>query len=101
MHLGFPCLPLVKERFFLMVVSKKPDYRIPEVSMYMFPQVWGSTALGFEGIGGCALTTAYTVVVCDEENKLYGVFFDERPAYLVENPSEVFFEDLKIGRAHV
>lgn len=34
-----------------------------EVDVVMFPQTWGSTALGYGGIGGAAVTTAYTVVV--------------------------------------
>ena len=29
----------------------------------LFPQLWGSTALGFGGIGGAAMTYAYTCVV--------------------------------------
>ena len=29
----------------------------------MFPQTWGSTALGHGGVGGAAMTTAYTVVL--------------------------------------
>lgn len=28
-----------------------------------FPQLWGSTALGFGGIGGASMTTAYTIVI--------------------------------------
>ena len=34
-----------------------------EVEVIMFPQVWGSTALGYGGIGGSAMTTAYTVII--------------------------------------
>lgn len=34
-----------------------------EVDVLMFPQSWGSTALGYGGIGGAAVTPAYTVVV--------------------------------------
>jgi hypothetical protein len=36
-----------------------------DVEVCMFPQTWGSTALGYGGMGGAAVTTAYTVVVSD------------------------------------
>lgn len=34
-----------------------------DVQVCMFPQTWGSTSLGYGGIGGSAMTTAYTIVV--------------------------------------
>jgi len=34
-----------------------------EVEIVMFPQTWGSTALGYGGMGGAAITSAYTVIV--------------------------------------
>lgn len=34
-----------------------------EVEVHLFPQTWGSTALGYGGLGGAAMTQAYTVVV--------------------------------------
>lgn len=34
-----------------------------ELEVVMFSQTWGSTALGYGGIGGCAMTPAYTVIV--------------------------------------
>lgn len=34
-----------------------------ELVVDMFQQTWGSTALGYGGIGGAAMTTAYTVVI--------------------------------------
>ena len=37
-----------------------------EVSVRVFPQMWGSTALGYGGLGGAAMSTAYTVVVQDD-----------------------------------
>lgn len=36
-----------------------------DVEVIMFPQTWGSTALGYGGMGGAATTSAYTVVVSD------------------------------------
>jgi len=34
-----------------------------EFTIKMFPQVWGSTALGYGGVGGQIMTPAYTVIV--------------------------------------
>ena len=79
---------------------------------YVFPQTWSSTALGFGGCGGQAITEAYTTVVemswsyidkIDEirglnlkesEDRIYAVFFDGILAYMCLNPNEQFFEDL-------
>lgn len=36
-----------------------------DVEIIMFAQTWGSTALGYGGMGGAAVTSAYTVVVSD------------------------------------
>lgn len=36
-----------------------------DVEVIMFPQTWGSTALGYGGMGGASITSAYTVVVTD------------------------------------
>jgi hypothetical protein len=33
-----------------------------EVEVILFQQLWGSTALGYGGIGGAAMTYAYTVI---------------------------------------
>lgn len=79
--------------------------------MYMFPQTWSSTALGFDGCGGQAITEAYTTVVKmtsyklesskdirgivykELEDKIYAVFFDGRIAYMCLNPNFEFFRD--------
>lgn len=93
-----PCLPLIEERFVRAVLTHIKDKKYyPEVEMYMFPQMWGSTALGFGGMGGQAMTSAYTTVAADIQYGYYGVFFGEKLAYLVTDPSDEFFEDLKKG----
>lgn len=79
--------------------------------MYVFPQTWSSTALGFDGCGGQAITEAYTTVVKmtsyklesskdirgivykELEDKIYAVFFDGRIAYMCLNPNFEFFRD--------
>lgn len=52
----------------------------------MFAQTWGSTALGFGGIGGAAITSAYTIVVSGPCGQ-FAVYWHGRFAYLV-NPRE-------------
>ena len=84
--------------------------------MYVFPQTWSSTALGFGGCGGQAITEAYTTVVemswdyvnktddirglnlTTSDNRIYAVFFDGKLAYICLNPNEQFFEDLNNKR---
>lgn len=93
--IDLPCLPLIQERFYNQI---KDDERFkkyhPVITMYMFPQTWGDTSLGFGGIGGQAMTTAYTTVICEEYIGYYGVFFHERLAYIIKNPNDKFFNDL-------
>jgi hypothetical protein len=74
----------------------------------MFPQTWSSTALGFGGIGGQAITSAY---VCVIESNLIGqhaVYFGGRLAYVIERPNSQFFADIaghrmvdaRLGKEH-
>lgn len=61
-----------------------------EVRVTMFEEVWSSTALGYGGIGGAAMTPAYTVIV--SFNDVYCIYFGDGPmAYAVDrsNQSEV------------
>lgn len=53
-------------------------------SVVMFLQTWGSTALGFGGIGGQAITNAYTIIVeCDHTGYRAVYFGGGKLAYLV------------------
>lgn len=61
----------------------------------MFPQTWGSTALGFGGIGGQAISSAY---VCVLESNLVGevaVYFGGRLAYVIKRPNNEFYADVR------
>ena len=69
--------------------------RVDELDIYVFPQVWGSTALGFGGIGGQAMTKALTTVIYDPYNDTGYVFFDGELAYFYEHPSDKFFDDIR------
>jgi len=64
------------------------------VLIAMFPQMWGSTALGFGGMGGAAMTTAYTIVMGTDYSRLYSVYFNGRYAYCAEL-TNAFVADLR------
>ena len=64
----------------------------------MFPQTWGSTALGHGGVGGAAMTTAYTVVLECYHTQEFLVYFGGQWCYTVSRQSaniEAFVEDCK------
>ena len=111
--MSYPNLELVEYKF-IEVLRKSNTFELRreklrekwlppiEFDVEVFSQVWGSTCTAFdidsEGracIGGCAMTKAYTVVIREESTEIYGVFVGSRFAYLVVNPSDLFFEDLK------
>lgn len=89
-----PCLRLIEERFLNAIKHNLPDQYIDLVFEAVFPQIWGSTALGFGGIGGRAMTTAYTTVISADNFGYWGVFFGERLAYTVLNPNQTFFDHM-------
>lgn len=63
-----------------------------------FVQTWDSTALGFNGCGGSALTPAVTTIIemwGHSNRKKYYVFFGGSFAYCVDEPNEAFLEDMK------
>lgn len=70
-----------------------------DIEIYsMFPQTWGSTALGFGGMGGAAITTAYTVILHSNKGRDYCVYFNGRFAYRIAKPNEKFYEDMRNRR---
>lgn len=93
----FPLLQLIQERFWNHIKDHESckDYRYPTIELYVFPQMWSSTSLGFGGIGGQAFTSAYTTVITETNTNIWGVFFGERLAYVIENPNDVFMDNLK------
>ena len=93
-----PNLPLIQERFLNSIQSDliQNDLRYPEFEIIdVFSQDWGSTALGFGGIGGCAITSAYTTIIENVDLGYVAVFFGERMAYIIKYPNEKFVEDVK------
>lgn len=59
---------------FLKIKKVRRPY-VHELVVDMFLQGWGSTALGYPGIGGSAMTDAYTVVVSNEGGRQFCVYF--------------------------
>jgi hypothetical protein len=89
-------------------VEKSRKHTFYDLTVYsMFSQTWGSTALGFGGIGGQAISSAYVCVI--ESNLVggYAVYFGGRLAYVIDRPNELFIEhiarqrmvDAKLGKA--
>ena len=104
----YPNLELIEYISKQILKSENPSALYPTCTMYVFPQTWSSTALGFDkhgGLSGQAITDAYTTVVeikyrvkgggfYPVDNTYYAVFFDGRFAYMYMNPSKIFFKDL-------
>ena len=93
-------LALSQSETFMKVFKKEKGFELEIVGV--FPQVWGSTCTGFDvlpngepAIGGCAMTKEYTTVVHEVITDIYVVCFGNRVAYMVDNPTETFFEDLR------
>ena len=88
----------------LLMIDEELGFRVPyeynkqDIIIKMFEQMWGSASGGFEGIGGCAMTTQMTCVIYNRQFKSYHIFFDGRFAYSLEDGNyneEMFIEDLK------
>jgi len=66
-----------------------------DIEVYVFPQCWGSTALGYGGIGGSAMTTASTIVLYAHCENIVRVYFGGGLlAYEIKNPNRIFFDDM-------
>jgi hypothetical protein len=89
-------------------VEKFRKHTFYDLTVYsMFPQTWSSTALGFGGIGGQAITSAYVCVIESDLLAQFAVYFGGRLAYVIKRPNQVFFEhianhkmvDAKLGQS--
>jgi hypothetical protein len=66
----------------------------------MFSQTWESTACGYGGMGGAAMTPAYTIIVSDNHGTSCVYFGCGRLAYRVSRSAsregwERFMEDIR------
>ena len=62
--------------------------------LYDFDQTWPSTALGFGGCGGSAMTTERTYVFVPEGTRSAYVYFGDRFAYFIKSVNDTFLTDL-------
>ena len=65
-----------------------------DMNCILFPQTWGSTALGFGGIGGAAMTTVSVAVITSLPRHRAAVYFGPRHAYTIDRPNAAFFVDV-------
>lgn len=70
------------------------DVDYDDGDLYMFDQTWASTALGFGGMGGSAMTTATTYVFVPAKLETAFVFFDGYFAYQCDI-NDRFREDIR------
>lgn len=68
--------------------------------IWQFDQTWGSTALGFNGIGGSALTSALTSVVLKTDGNV-DVYFGTRKAYTKKISQKIMDDVRKFQMASV
>lgn len=66
---------------------------VKEANVKSFSQTWPSTALGFEGFGGQAITKALTTVI--GYNMFAAVFFNDEFAYCSNVDNEEFQRDMR------
>lgn len=97
-----PNLELMEYKAKQIAIQKKRCLPFPEFDFIVFHQIWENTCTGFDVkstgepvISGCAMTKEYTVVAYERHREIYIIFFGERPCYIVDDPTEEFFEDLK------
>ena len=75
--------------------NETPRPTIDDFELHTFEQTWGSTALGFGGMGGQAMTTVRTYVFIPTNcNQKCFVYFAGRFAYAVPY-SDTFIEDMR------
>lgn len=78
--------------------TEKPRPTLDDFELHTFEQIWGSTALGFGGIGGQAMTSARTYVFVPQNcNQKCLVYFAGRYAYAVPY-SQTLMDDVATQR---
>ena len=102
MYEGFPLIEY-EDRDWERFIKNKEDKRVTktrkhsdrDIEVYaMFSQTWSSTALGFGGLGGQAMTDAYTIVLRSNYSGGYCVYFGGRFAYHIKRINQKFIEDV-------
>jgi len=55
-----------------------------KINLHVVLQMWGSTACGWNGIGGAAMTQSYTTVIESIEGNAIFVYYNGKLAYVAE-----------------
>ena len=77
------------------LITKTRRHTERDIEVYaMFSQTWSSTALGFGGLGGQSITSAYTIVLRSNYLGQYCVYFGGRFAYHIKCINQNFIEDV-------
>ncbi len=61
-----------------------------EVNLHVVDQMWGSTACGWGGIGGCAMTSKHNVILEHPREEILFVYWDGKLAYILDNKDKSF-----------
>lgn len=64
-----------------------------EIDVRVFSQTWGSSSLGFPGVGTQGLTSAYTTIVFGPQGDVC-VYFERKLAYHIKKPTRKFYADM-------
>ena len=67
-----------------------------DIEIYVFPQNWGNTALGYRGVGGQAMTSSHTIVFYNP-NTGNAMFSYGGRFIRLNNPNDLFFKDIANG----
>ena len=93
-HMAREILSIEEDLPYRFDYSDQSNPTLDDFKLYTFEQVWGSTALGFGGAGGQAITSATTYVFVPITcNQKCFVYFAGRFAYAVDY-SKKFMEDV-------
>lgn len=60
-----------------------------DINVHMIKQMWGSTAGGWGGIGGSAMTSSYTIVIEPARGKAIFVYYGATLAYIARVDDKV------------
>ncbi len=83
--------------YYSSVVKTEPNFRESnlyrtwsEVNLHVVDQMWGSTACGWGGMGGSAMTSKHNVILEHPREKILFVYWDGRLAYILDNKDDYF-----------
>lgn len=94
MVIGDPVDSLQRSINFVLADAERfpKGWDVGDLEIFHFPQTWSSTTLGFPGIGGCAMCSAYTSVIFAGD--AVWVFFNGWFAYYIHEPTIELIEDV-------